>query len=117
MGSRSRSSQRQATSYNTETLNSNIQDNSGLALGAVSHSDIDLDITTTDYDSIEKAFEATKNAMVFAENASVNALEFAFNAGAPEAAISQKQLYVGGSLMIASILAYAFTISNKKGKK
>lgn len=114
MGSSSSSEQTQLTEYNTDTLNSNIQENQGFAVGAVSKSNVT--INTSDMGTVERAFNTTNNALTFAQKASENALEFAFNAGTPGAALSQKQIYVGGAVVGLSALAYILR-NQKKGKK
>lgn len=88
----------------TTTNNTNLQGVEGNALAFSSSSGNTVNLT--DGGAIAAAFN-------FASKASENALDFAYNAGAPDAAISEKQLYIGGGVLL--LLGLVFL--NKRGKK
>ncbi len=83
LGNKSRSSNKQI--YKTTTKNLNIQGVEGMVLAGNENSTINV----TDGGAIEKMADIQKASLVFAERASRNALDFAYQAGRPDAANSK----------------------------
>ena len=59
--------------------------------------------------------EAIARAFTFAQAASENALQFAYDAGRPGVSLSRQQLYIGGAIVAALGLA-ALIAPRKRGK-
>lgn len=102
-------SKKRTTTYVTS---SEINGNEGQAFSNIGSG---AEINVLDGGAIAGAFAATANALTFAEKAGKSALDFAFNAGRPEAAAYQKQLYIAGAVLGLFVVVY-FS-NSKKGKR
>lgn len=86
----------------TETLNSSVQDNAGIALSSVKANDIDLNIV--DGGAIEKMFKVTQTALNQGENASRRAMDYSFKTSNSTGAGDTKNMYVMGGVLLAAVL-------------
>lgn len=104
MGSSSSSSNQQSTTYTTDTVNANLQNNSGFAVGAVKATKGgNINITTTDAGAIQQAAAVTMAAIQSASAQSAGALQFAQKVSQPDANTAKLQLAVIAVLGVAVI--------------
>lgn len=114
--SRKRSSSVQTTKV--ETRNLNVQGIEGIAVvGNEGETTVQLEITDDGaiekmaqvaITALERAGKAEQQALLFSERAGRAALEFAYDAGRPEADV-QKTMTIAAALMAGGVLVYGIT--------
>ena len=102
-GGKSDSSQTNETvsTNSTDTLNSSVQDNQGIALSSLQNSTVDLNIT--DGGAIEKMFMVTQSALNQSEKASRSAMDYTFKASNPNTTTESKNTYIMGAVLFAAV--------------